>query len=107
MPTQTFPSDIIYNDKDKMQQYPHYFKPAENTGKLCKEKWKVLVPFLEQVSFQNCVQVLIWNVLTNRYVYEVDKREVAGYETSLYLADNGVDFSTSNCHPFFITATFI
>jgi DNA-binding CsgD family transcriptional regulator len=107
MHTQAFTSSIIYNDIDKVQHYRPYFKPVENSSKLHKEKWEILIPFLEQVSFQNCVQVLLWNVSTNRYVYEVDKREVAGYDASLYLADNGVDFSMSNCHPFFSTAVFI
>src|SRR5881275_390097 len=107
MHTQTFPYSIIYNNEDKVQQHQNYIRSVENTGKLHKEKWETLIPFLEQMSFQNCVQVLLWNVSTNRYVYQVDKRDVAGHDASLYLADNGVDFSVSNCHPFFVTAIFI
>src|SRR4051812_583852 len=65
---------------------------------------ETLLPFLEWASAQNCMQVLIWNVPTDRIIYAVDERHVAGYDASLYLAKNGVDFSESNMHPHFLTA---
>ncbi len=104
MPIQAVPYCFIYNDIDKVQHNWSKFRPAETSGISHREKWESLIPFLEHVSFQNCVQVLIWNVSTNRYVYGVDKREVAGHDISLYLADDGIAFSMSNYHPFFFNA---
>jgi len=104
MPTQAFARSFIYNDIDKAQRYWNQFKPSEIDCLSFHENWKSIIPHLEQVSAQNCVQVLLWNILSNHFIYEVDKRNVAGYDPSLYLADNGVDFLMSNFHPLFLTA---
>ena len=61
-----------------------------------KEKWPNLIPVFEQISEQNAVFIMIWNMVTNRIIYVVDKRGVLGYSTSMYLAENGVDFLMSN-----------
>ena len=61
-----------------------------------KEKWPNLIPVFEQISEQNAVFIMIWNMVTNRIIYVVDKRVVLGYSTSMYLAENGVDFLMSN-----------
>src|SRR3954449_8811157 len=103
MSSQTFPYSSIYNDIDKVHRYWGQFKPAENNGKAWQENWRVLIPFLEQTSYQDSVQIVIWDVLTNHFIYEVDKRNVAGYDASLYLAENGVDFSIANIHPHYLT----
>jgi DNA-binding CsgD family transcriptional regulator len=104
MPTQAFPYSFIYNDEDKVQHYWNQFKPLESNSLLLRESWKPIIPFLERVSTQNCVQVLLWNILSNHLIYESDKRNVVGYDASLYLGDNGVDFLISKFHPVFLTA---
>ena len=63
-----------------------------------KEKWTNLIPLFEQISEQNAVFIMIWNMAINRIIYTVDKRQVLGYNASAYLAENGVDFLLSN-HP--------
>ena len=108
MLTQAFPDSIIYDEADKEQGYWNQFKPSEGGKSISyKEKWKTLIPFLEQASFQSYVQVLLWNISTNRYIYEVDKRDISGYDASLYLAESGMDFSMSNFHPSFFTAILV
>ncbi len=104
MPAQSFPYCSIYNDIDKVQRYWNSFKPAEGKVLQDNENWRTLIPFLEQASYQNCVLVLIWNVLTNRFIYHADIRKVAGYDASQYLAEDGIDFSLSNIHPDYLTA---
>ncbi len=63
-----------------------------------KEKWPELIPLFEQISAQNAVFIMIWNMIINRIIYTVDKRKVCGYDASMYLAENGVDFIMSNHH---------
>jgi len=60
-----------------------------------KEKWPNLIPLFERISEQNAVFIMIWNMIINRIIYVVDKRGVLGYNTSMYLAENGVDFIMS------------
>ncbi len=107
MLTQALPYNFIYDDINKVQRYSNKIKSAESNGIPNKEEWKTLIPFLEQVSAHSYVQVLVWNVFTNRIVYEVDKRNVAGHDASLYLAKDGINFSMSNVHPHFLTAILI
>jgi DNA-binding CsgD family transcriptional regulator len=104
MLTQALPYNFIYDDINKVQRYSNKFESVEGNGIPNKEEWKALIPFLEQVSAHSYVKVLVWNVFTNRIVYAVDKKNVAGYNASLYLAKNGINFSMSNMHPHFITA---
>ena len=71
------------------------------------EKWQNLIPLLEQISAQNAVFIMIWNLMTNRIIYTVDKRKVYGYDASLYLAENGMNFSMGNMHPHFIQSSLM
>lgn len=64
-----------------------------------KEKWPDLIPIFEQISAQTAVFIMIWNVITSLIVYSVDKRNVCGYDASLYMAKNGMEFSVGNMHP--------
>lgn len=64
-----------------------------------EEKWPNLVPLFEQLSSQNAVFIMIWNMITNRIIYAIDKRSVTGHPASSFLAENGSDFSLSNMHP--------
>ena len=107
MPVKAYPYSFIYNDIEKVERYWKNFKPNIDTILSYQEKWRILVPIFEQISSQNCVFIFIWNAVTNRFVYAVDNRNVVGYEPSLYLAGNGIDFSISNVHPDYLTSCLI
>src|SRR3954454_23645041 len=85
-------------ERDKHTQ--KIFNPNKQKGMLCHQKWKSLIPFLEQISSQYCVQVLLWDVLTRCFIYEVDKRGVTGNDASFYSFGNDVDFLLSNNSPY-------
>lgn len=74
-------------------------RPNFQVAEADKEKWQGLIPLFEQISAQNAVFIMIWNLIINRIIYTVDKRSVCGYDASLYLADNGMEFSLANMHP--------
>lgn len=80
--------------------------PMPLKNKRYKDRWKAWIPLLEQVSFQNCVQVLLWDVTANQFIYSEDKRGVAGHNAALYLGADGRDFFLSNFHPLFHTASY-
>ncbi|WP_170971085.1 response regulator transcription factor [Ilyomonas limi] len=84
----------------------HTYKPktALKSGNTQTEKWKAWIPLLEQVSLQSCVQVLLWDVAANKFIYQVDKRNIIGHHAGLYLAHDGAAFCVSNFHPHFFTA---
>ncbi len=98
---------FIYNDIEKAEHYWNQFKPGIDTSSLHGEKWKIPVYFFEQISSQNSVLILLCDVLSNRFVYAVDKRNVVGYDPSLYLAEDGINFSIANVHPDFLNPGLI
>jgi len=69
-----------------------------------KEKWTSLVPLFEQISAQHAVFVMVWNVITSRIIYVVDKKNVIGHDPAKYLAENWVEFTFTNIHPKFTSA---
>ncbi len=107
MPFQAFAYSSIYNDLEKVERFWNSLKPENYTAALCKEKWQALIPMFEQISAQSSVVIFIFNIITGRFVYQVDKRNVAGYDAALYLAYNGLDFSLSNLHKDILTASLI
>ncbi len=70
-----------------------------------KEKWPELIPLFEQISAQNSVFIMVWNIIINRIIYVVDKKGVIGHDTSKFLAANWFEFTHSNMHPNFVQAT--
>ena len=64
-----------------------------------QEHWPSLILLFEQISTQLPVFIMIWNMLTNRIIYTIDRKDVIGYPASKYLAENGVEFTMSNLHP--------
>jgi len=97
-------SSIYLSDPIEKASYGSHPKPLKK-NKRHKDNWKAWIPLLEQVSFQNCVQVLLWDVAANQFIYSVDKRGVAGHNAALYLGDHGTVFFSSNFHPLFHTAS--
>lgn len=69
-----------------------------------KEKWTSLIPLFEQISAQNAVFIMIWNMIINRIIYVVDKKGVVGHDISNYLTANWYEFTSSNIHPSFVEA---
>ena len=96
---ENFTNSSIFNDAEKIESYWKNLQPNLDLNTTSKEKWKPAETFLEQISMQNSVFVLIWNAVVNQFVYATDKRNVFGYPADLYLGDNGVEFSLSTFHP--------
>ncbi len=105
--SEAFEQSSIYNDAEKIEHYWKNLQPHLHADFIPKEKWKESAGFLEQVSLQNSVVVLIWNVLLNRFVFAIDKRNICGHPMEPYLGENGVNFSMSNMHPLTLDATLI
>jgi DNA-binding CsgD family transcriptional regulator len=72
-----------------------------------EEHWQCLIYLFEQILAQIPVFIMLWNIITNRIIYIVDKKGVIGHPTAKYLADNGIDFFMSNIHPEFIDSVTI
>jgi DNA-binding CsgD family transcriptional regulator len=104
MPSKPYPYSSIYNDIEKVQQFWNKFKPENNSSILYQGKWKLLAPFFEQLSAQKSALILLSDISTSNFIYAVDERKVVGHDVSLYMADNGLDFSISNIHPDFLNA---
>jgi DNA-binding CsgD family transcriptional regulator/thiol-disulfide isomerase/thioredoxin len=102
MPPPNVDFNTLCDYSGKISCYCGPCKPAYYNGIIVampEEKWKTLIPFLEQISTQYCVQIFIWNIDIRRFIYEVDKRGVAGYDASLYLTDDSLAFTRSNLDP--------
>ena len=68
------------------------------------DKWLSQIPVFKQMSFHNTVCIVLWDIVTNRFVLAIDERKTVQYDMSLFTAENGVDFSLANFHPDYIHA---
>ena len=107
MPYQAFAYSSMYNDLEKVERFWNRLKPENYSDALYNEKWQALIPMFEQISTQSSVVIFIFNIVTSRFVYYVDKKNVAGYDAALYLADNGVHFNFSNFREDFLTVSLV
>jgi len=99
MATKAFPFSSLYSDAEKVNRYWNRLElPSKSTAPEA-ENWQQLIPLLEQLSFVNCVQILVSDRKTMRFLCAIDKRNVTGYDQRFYLAEDGLDFSISNIHP--------
>ncbi len=98
-----YPNGLFFDNIDKANQYWNRFESGNNVVSY-QEKLRLLNPLFEQISSQNCVLIFIWDIVKGRFVYAVDKKNLVGFNMSLYLADDGIHFSHANCHPKFLTA---
>ena len=71
MPAQALADRSLYESDETVNQFRNGFTPNHKLDILRDKKWRALIPFLQQASSQNCVQILIWNTVINRFVYEV------------------------------------
>lgn len=74
MPAQAY-RDLYERDWDSLKANIHFATSY-------KEKWQNLIPLFEQISAQNAVFIMVWNITTNRIIYVVDKKGVLGYDAS-------------------------
>lgn len=88
----------ILNSADKEEAYWNRFKAKASSSFNC-DQWKEQDIFFRQLSFRNCVAVLVWDVNQSTFAYAVDERGVLGHDISLYTKENGLEFSLSNFHP--------
>ena len=102
MPSKPLTHSSIYNDLKKIDRNWNEIKPDTRISLSRKEKWVKLIHMFEKISAQYAVVVGISNIITKRFIYAVDKRNVIGYELSRYLANDGLDFSNSNWHADFL-----
>jgi DNA-binding CsgD family transcriptional regulator len=87
-------------------QYWESLKPKKNIGALLEDSWKKKIEFIDEISVQNNVVVFLWNAYTNRFLYMSDKLKVlSGLDPSLYIAENGMEYSLSRAHPNHIAPT--
>src|SRR5580692_9126090 len=87
-------------------QYWESLKPQKNISALLEDSWKKKIEFIDEISVQNNVVVFLWNAYTNRFSYMSDKLKVlSGLDPSLYLAENGMEYSLSRVYPNHIAPT--
>ncbi len=98
------PNSLFYNDIEQANHYWNRFGRDEESSRSYVDKLRMLNGLFEQISFQNSVFIVIWDIAKDQLVYAVDKKKVVGYDMALYLADNGIHFSLSNVLPDFRTA---
>lgn len=72
-----------------------------------EQKWLLQLPFFQQLSFHNSIGIVLWNIVTNRFLFALDEKGVTKYDMSLYTQENGVDFSLANFHPQYMHAVQI
>jgi DNA-binding CsgD family transcriptional regulator len=106
MQTITKPNSFLYNNLAIAERYFNKFRPDDNDV-LNQERLQSIKDLFKKISSQNCVFVLVWDMVKDCFVCAVDERKVVGYDISLYLADDGIQFSLSKMHPEFITSFFI
>jgi DNA-binding CsgD family transcriptional regulator len=99
-------SSYIYQHAATVQQYYDNLKPDKPLISSL-EKWKPLFPFFDHISNQNAVLVLLWDLSTSRFIYASDKRNIVGYDLTLYTAENGIHFSMNNIHPDWILSAML
>lgn len=81
-------------------EYLDSLKPRNNIPATLEDAWQKKIEFLDEVSMQNNVVIFLWNAYTNHFLYMSDKLKVlSGLEPSLYMAENGIEFSLSRIHP--------
>jgi DNA-binding CsgD family transcriptional regulator len=85
---------------NKIYRFWNALKPQIGLTLKEEETWKRKTEFLDKVSLDNNVVVFVWNAFTNRFIFMSDKLKVlSGLDPSLYLQENGMQYSFSRMHP--------
>ena len=105
MPKLTTEDLIPLKNIKSIPRYWESLKPQNDIGGDLETSWKKQIEFLDNISAQNNVVVMLINTFTNRCLYMSDKLKVlSGIDPSCYLAETGMEYSVSRIHPNHITA---
>ena len=96
-----------YNNSEHSKEYWLRLQSGIEASELYHGEWKKLIPYLEEISYQNCMLILIWDISLHRYVYAADESGVLGYDTASYLAEDGINFAMSKMHPDFLEKSLL
>lgn len=97
----------IYDTLEKVESYWNSLKPQSAPAASYQEKWLGLAPFFDTVSLQSRVCVTLWDSLTNRFIYAVDKTKVLGENSLRFMDEDGIDYTMSRFHPDYLEATLV
>lgn len=96
-------TDIDVKSLEKINNIPKYWeslKPQNNVCTAIEESWRKKMEFMDDVSVQNNVVVLLWNAFTNKFLYISDKMQTLSYyDPAQFTAENGVPYLLSLIHP--------
>ncbi len=92
---------LIYNTIYKIKQHWNELRGHIhlNSAADAENRWLMQVPFFRQLSLHNSIGIVLWNIVTNRFLFVVDERNIIQYDPSNYTGENGVEFSLANFHP--------
>lgn len=97
-----------FQQEKDLSGYWAHLKPDKNLTGEEEEKWKTQAAFLDAVSSQNRVALMLWNAFSNRFVFVSDKWEILGGHTpEQYTGENGMSFWLSNIHPDHLDASLL
>ena len=81
---------------EKIHKYWDSLKPQNNVKDAIEDVWKQKAAFMDEISLQNNVVIFLWNAFTSRFLYMSDKLKIlSGIDPSLFMAENGIEFSMS------------
>jgi len=90
----------FYLPKLDIAAYWNRFKPTGGMAENMEAKWIQQASFLDDLSSQNNVAILLWSTATpTRFLYMTDRSKLLGYDAASYTGENGTDFSFSKVHP--------
>ena len=95
MPNKPVPNTLIYDTVEKVEKYWNTFRPPMIMQNFSNEKWLHQSSFLEMISLQSRVCVTLWDVISNRFIYAIDKTHVLGDNAARFMDPDGVDYSLS------------
>ena len=102
MAVRPLPFVPLYNTCEKVQAFWNSLKPQQPIFDCYIDRWLSLSPLFDSISLQSRVSVLLWDVISNRFVYVGDKTKVLGNNAPYLLKDDGMDFTFSCIHPDYV-----
>lgn len=93
---------LIHQTIRKLQQYwvelREQIHAPDNASEI-EAKWLAQEPYFKQLSFHNSVAIVIWNIVTNRFILAVDERNIMKHDLDLFVQEKGVELSLQNFYP--------
>ncbi len=107
MEEKSYPSNYIHDHFNIIKKLWDKFNEERTDDVSYEKKVEQLLPFFKQVSFQNSLLVLLWDVVRFRFIIAIDEKKVVGHSMASYLNENGMEFSISNFHPDYISSVLL